>query len=259
MEARNYDKKNHPYRKCPYGFTCDRHPWGVYKFTKDCKYYSDCKRIVKKLIKASTEDLYEEYIDKIAKDSEDGGASVYGDIERYRASYEQRSLLFKAIGKHERSVIFLRERGNHQSPESLGVSEQIDEAKKSLKQLESKLKTFHRGYIAPEEVRMKACNPKQDSHEGQQPKTYDYYKLQSKTAQFKPEKKASPKCKSIHLGKVGDEKYIQGKLGIERRKRLLKIRTQLMQAVKAIEEATALADAEFNIDLYTANNEDDNG
>ena len=105
---------------------------------------------------------------------------------------------------------------------------------------------------------MKAYNPKQDLHRGQQPKTYNYYKLQSETAQFKSEKKASPKCKSIHLGKAGNEKYIQGKLGIERRKRLSKIRTQLMQAVKAIEEAAELADAEFNIDLYTANNEDGN-
>jgi len=259
MEARNYDKKRYPDRKCPYGFTCDRYPWGVYKFTKDCKYYRDCKRVVKTLIKVSTDrDLCEEYIDEIAEDSKDGRASKYKGIERYRGSYEQRSLLLKAIEKHERSVILLREHGNHQSPESLGVSEQIEEAQKSLKQLESKLRTFERGYIAPEGVKMKTCNPKYNSGKGQQPKTYDYYKLQSTTAQFKPEKKANPKCKSIHLGKVGDEKYVQGKLGIERRKRLLKIRTQLMQAVKAIEKAAELADAEFNIDLYTANNEDDN-
>ncbi len=248
-----------PRQQCPYGFTCNRYPWGVYKFTKDCKYYRDCKRVVKTLIKVSSErDRYEEYIDEIAEDSKDGRASKYKGIERYRGSYKQRSLLLKAIEKHERSVFFLRERGNHQSLKSLGVSEKIEKAKKSLKQLESQLKMFERGYIAPEEVRMKAYNPRQDLHEGQQPKTYDYYKLQSTTAQFKPEKKANAKCKSIHLGKVGDEKYVQGKLGIERRKRLLKIRTQLIRAVKAIEEAAELADVEFNIDLYTANNEDDN-
>ena len=262
MHLGKFDEKRYPDKKCPYGFTCDRYPWGVNKHTKDCKYYDDCQRIVKKLIKVSAnKDLYEAYIDKIAKESKKSGDKALKDnrVECYSGTPQQTSLFLEAIEQHERSVIFLRERGNHQTPKSLGVEEQISQAQKSLRQLESKLKIFNQGYIAPEEVRMKACNPKRDSDKEQESETYNYYKLQSKTAQFKPERKASPKCKSIHLGKVGDEKYVQGKLGIERRKRLLKIRTQLMQAVKAIEEATALADAEFNIDLHTANNEDDNG
>ncbi|MEM7556087.1 MAG: hypothetical protein AAF378_18700 [Cyanobacteria bacterium P01_A01_bin.84] len=261
MHLGKFDEKRYPDKKCPYGFTCENHLWGVNKHTKDCKYYDDCQRIVKKLIKVSAnKDLHEQYIDKIAKESKKSGDEALKDnrVECYSGTPQQSSLHLKAIEKHERSVIFLKERGNHQSPESLGVSEQIEKAQKLLRQLESKLKTFNRGYIAPEEVKMKTCNPKRDSDKEQQPKTYNYYKLQSKTAQFKSETKANSKCKSIYLGKVGDEKYVQGKLGIERRKRLLKIRTQLMQAVKAIEEATALADAEFNIDLYTANNEDGN-
>lgn len=251
MYIGKFDEKRYPDRKCPYGFTCDRHPWGINKHTKDCKYYSDCKRIVKKLIKVSSDrDCHEEYINEIAEKSKKHGALalIYCGVECYTGTDEQTWLLLNAIEQHERSVIFLKERGNHQSPESLGVSEQIEKAQKLLRQLESKLKTFNRGYIALEEVKMKTCNPKRDSDKEQQPKTYNYYKLQSKTAQFKSETKANSKCKSIYLGKVGDEKYVQGKLGIERRKRLLKIRTQLMQAVKAIEEATELADAEFNID-----------
>ena len=251
MYIGKFDEKRYPDRKCPYGFTCDRHLWGINKHTKDCKYYSDCKRIVKKLIEVSTDkNLHREYIDEMAEESEECGDKALTNkwAYCYTGTYEQTSLLLRAIEQHERSVIFLKERGNHQSPESLGVSEQIEKAQKSLRQLESKLKGFNRGYIAPEEVKMKTCNPKRDSDKEQQPKTYNYYKLQSTTAQFKSETKANSKCKSIYLGKVGDEKYIQGKLGIERRKRLLKIRTQLMQAVKAIEEATELADAEFNID-----------
>lgn len=246
MHLGKFDEKRYPNRKCPYGFTCDRHPWGVNKHTKDCKYYSDCKRIVKKLIEVSDKKkCHKEYIDdEIAKDSKDYGdeASTYKGIERGKGTYQQSSWFLEAIEQHERAVISLRERGNHQSLESLGVSEEIEKAVESLKQLESKLRTFNRGYIAPEGVKMKAYNQQQQS------KTYDYYKLQSTTAQFKPERKANPKCKSIHLGKADDEKYIQGKLGIERRKRLLKIRTQLIKAVKAIEEAAKLADAEFNID-----------
>ena len=259
MHLGKYDEPRKPNRKCPYGFICKNHPWGVNKYTKDCKYFDQCRKIVKEIAKASINlKSSKKYIDKIAKESKDYGASTDKSVHCYTGTHKQTSLFLKAIEKHERLVIFLRERGNHQSPDSLGVNEQIEKAQKSLKQLESKLKGFNRGYIAPEEVKMKTCNPKRDSDKEQQPKTYNYYKLQSKTAQFKPEKKASPKCKSIYLGKVDDEKYVQGKLGIERRKRLLKIRTQLMQAVKAIEEATALADAEFNIDLYTASNEDGN-
>ena len=133
MHLGKFDEKRKPNRKCPYGFTCDLYPWGKHKITKDCKYYDDCQRIVKKLIKvsASRKD-HKEYIDEIAEDSKDYGASTYKGIERYKGTHQQSSLHLKAIEKHERSVIFLRERGNHQSPESLGVSEQIKEAKKSL-------------------------------------------------------------------------------------------------------------------------------
>lgn len=245
MHFGKFDEKRYLNRKCPYGFICHRHPWGINKITKDCKYYSDCKRIVKKLIKVSDkQNRHKKYIDEIAEESKkhEDLASTYIGAYCYTGTYEQTSLLLKAIEQHERAVFFLREHGNHQSRESLGVDEQISLAQKSLKQLESKLRTFNRGYIAPEGVKMKAYNQQQ------QPKTYNYYKLQSTTAQFKPERKANPKCKSIHLGKADDEKYIQGKLGIERRKRLLKIRTQLTKAVKAIEEAAELANAEFDID-----------
>lgn len=251
MQLRNFDELHKPYRKCPYGFTCASHPWGKNKITKDCKYYNNCKRIVKKLIKVSDEqNRHEEYINKIAKKSKwyDDEASAYEDIERGTGTYQQSSWFLEAIEQHERSVIFLRERGNHQSPKSLGVSKQISQAQKLLQQLESKLKKFDRGYIAPEGVVMKTCNPKHDSaNKEQQSKTYNCYKLQSTTAQFEPPE-GKAKCKSIYLGKVDNEKYIQGKLGIERRKRLLKIRTQLTNAVKAIEEAAELADAEFDID-----------
>ena len=203
MEARNYDKKRKPNRKCPYGFTCDRHPWGKHKIIKDCKYFDQCRKMVNEIAKASTNlDSYEQYIDKIAKESKKSGDKALEDnrVECYSGTPPQTSLFLEAIEKHERSVIFLRERGNHQSPESLGVSKQINEAQESIKQLESKLKIFNRGYIAPKEAKIKTCNPKRDSaNKEQQSKTYDYYKLQSKTAQFKPEKKASPKCKSIYL------------------------------------------------------------
>lgn len=245
MYIGKFDKPRKPDRECPYGFTCKNHPWGKNKITKDCKYYDDCKRITKKLIKDSDkQNRHKEYIDEIAKDSNWYGAEAltYKGIERGTGTFHQTSLFLEAIEQHERAVIFLKKLGNHQSTESLGVSKQIEKAQKSLRQLESKLRTFNRGYIAPEGVKMKAYN------QGQHPKTYDYYKLQSTTAQFKPEKKASRKCKSIHLGKADDEKYIQGKLGIERRKRLLKIRTQLIKAVKAIEEAAELTNAEFDID-----------
>ena len=69
MDIGKFDEPRKPNRKCPYGFICKNHPWGKHKITKDCKYYSDCKRITKKLIKVSTDqDRHEEYIDEIAED-----------------------------------------------------------------------------------------------------------------------------------------------------------------------------------------------
>lgn len=269
MDIGKFNKPRKPDRKCPYGFTCKNHPWGKNKITKDCKYYDRCKRIVRKLTKASIDiDSYEEYIDEIAEDSKYYGSSSRKRAFCYTGTDKQTSLLLEAIEKHERSVIILRKRANHQPFENWGIQEQISQVRKSLKQLESQLIKLNRGYIAPQGVELNTYNVKRypfgkpseensSKTEYYKPKIYKYRKLQSKTAQFKSKKEVEPKCKIIHLGKIGSEEDIQGRLGIERRNRLLKIRTRLIRAVNALQEAAELADVEFNFDDFTEQTEDD--
>ena len=257
-EPRNYDQPRKPDRKCPYGFTCGNHPWGQYKITKDCKYYDKCKAIVKTLTEASLNNI-EEYLDESRKESiEFHRESTSYNHDHYNKYYRDMVKLLKAIEKHERAVIFLRKRGNHQTFESLGVNEQISQVKESLKQLESKLRKLDRGYIAPEGVEVNTYKVKRYPYgklSGQNQKQkvveYEYHNLKSKTAQFESETEIDQKCKVIHLGKSDGEKNIQGRLGIERRNRLLKIRTRLIRALNALQEAAELADVELNFDDFT--------
>ena len=258
--SRNYNQPNKPDRKCPYGFTCRNHSWGQYKFTKDCKYYAVCKRIVKKLAGASLDNIeeflnesIEEELNKFTEEAWRYPGGWYGEY------CIQGVELLSAIEKHELAVILLRKHGNHQSFESLGVKEQKDRVKESLKELESKLIILDRGYIAPKKVNIDSYATKyypdsnffeENSLPDEEFIVYNYYRLKSKTAQFECETEIDQKCKVIHLGTSGSEKYIQGRLGIERRNRLLKIRTKLIEATKILQEAAKLADAELNHDDF---------
>ena len=115
--GRNYDKPRKPYRKCPYGFICKNHPWSANKYTKDCKYFDQCRKIVNEIAKASNNlKSYKKHINNIAEDSEYYRVLAKEDSRAkcYSGTYQQTSLFLKAIEQHERAVIFLRERGNHQ-------------------------------------------------------------------------------------------------------------------------------------------------
>ncbi len=266
-DPRNYDNPRYPERKCPYGFTCRKHPWGQYRFTKDCKYYATCKRIVKKLTGASLDDI-ERFINE---DIEEEVSKFTEEAFEYETGWQNREgtegvNLLSAIEKHERAVILLRKRGNHQSLESLGESEQISQVEKSLNQLDKKLRNLDRGYIAPEKVSIEPHNTKyypdgKSSKGNPLPNkdqiVYEYYRLKSKTAQFEFETKIDSKCKVIQLGTSDSEKYIQGRLGIERRKRLIKINSKLIKAAKILQEAAELADAELNHDGLAGDAEGD--
>lgn len=271
MHLGKFDEKRYPSRKCPYGFTCKNHPWGKNKITKDCKYYDDCKKIVRDIAKSSIDiDSYKEYINKIAEESQQYSALALKDNSAhcYRGTNEQTSLFFEAIKKHECSVISLREYANHQSSKSLEIIKYISEVKELLEQLESQLETFDRGYIAPVGAEFNTYNTKRrpniefsaenDSQtEYYKPKVYKYCMLRAKTDLFKSKGKAKLKCKSIHLGEIGSEKDIQARLGIEKRNRLLKIRTRLIRAVEAMKEAAKLADVDFNCDDFVKQTKND--
>ncbi|MEL6989353.1 MAG: hypothetical protein AAGK97_16190 [Bacteroidota bacterium] len=68
------------------------------------------------------------------------------------------------------------------------------------------------------------------------------------TAVTKDEEGNSKTCKVIHLSHSDNARNIQGRLGIERRNKLNKIRTRLLQAKRLLDEATAIAQEEYSFD-----------
>ncbi len=89
---------------------------------------------------------------------------------------------------------------------------------------------------------------------------YHYHKLTSETAQFRgvledDEGNKKP-CRVIHLSHSDNARNIQGRLGIERRNKLSKIRTRLLQARRALEEAAAIAAEEYSYEDVLAQSEE---
>ena len=167
-----------------------------------------------------------------------------------------------SIKSHERAALTLKRRSKGQNFFDFGIYEKISLIKKLLEQLHSNIHNgcyLDRDYIAPEGVEVNSYSVKHPSSnkfpQGTPPeeirknqKVYLYHKLQSKTAQFTSTKENGKKCQVIHLGRSNDEKNIQARLGIERRNRLSKIRTRLIQAETALKEAAELAAWEFSFD-----------
>lgn len=74
------------------------------------------------------------------------------------------------------------------------------------------------------------------------PRVYTYNKLLAETAIFEPVDEEHP-VRAIHLSRNSDPRNLEGRLGIERRNRLMRIRTRLQIAATALAEANAIATA----------------
>ncbi len=85
----------------------------------------------------------------------------------------------------------------------------------------------------------------------QERRIYWYNKLTASRAIFKPSEDALPEegaeekrsVKAIHLSHDNDPRNVEGRLGLERRNRLMAIHTQLQVAANALAEANAIATA----------------
>ena len=72
--------------------------------------------------------------------------------------------------------------------------------------------------------------------------TYQYNKLTSKKALFPPQQEENP-VKVLHLSRDTDPRNILGRSGIERRNRILMLKTQIEKATKLLTTAHSKIEA----------------
>jgi hypothetical protein len=127
------------------------------------------------------------------------------------------------------ALYLLSTRACPQTPASLGITETLDRLRSTLSQLEETIAQLSEDcYVAPIGVEAHRYLVKRPYG------VYQYNKLTSKEAIFPPQEREES-VKVIHLSSDYDSRNFEGRAGIERRNRLLAIRT-------AIDTAEALLD-----------------
>ncbi len=149
------------------------------------------------------------------------------------------------LSRRQAAVMMLRMRGCPQNPQGLGVDDTIDQLDDRLRQLEAQLQAFADPdvYIAPEgcEVHRYAVARPYGK--------YWYNRITAAQAIFEPAEREQ-QVKTIHLSHDDDPRNIEARLGIERRNRLVQIKTQLERAESALSQAIELASRAVEIEEF---------
>jgi hypothetical protein len=137
------------------------------------------------------------------------------------------------------ATLMLRLRGDAQSPENLGLWEEIEAMTQQMKALQQHLQKIEqqKQYIAPEACEVHRYTVKRPAG------IYEYNKLASSQALFEPSWEVDA-VKVIHLSRDGDPRERVARAGIARRNQLLKARTLLKQASSLMETAIELLNKE---------------
>jgi hypothetical protein len=140
------------------------------------------------------------------------------------------SIEYVRMRQRDAAHILLMQRGNPQTPESLGIEAIIANIDSSLDLLCNKLEQFQSAYVAPPECEAHRYNVKRPSG------VFWYNKLTAKERIFDPSI-AGGKVKVIHLSHDDDYRNRTAREGIERRNKLLAAVTKLKRAENEIKEA----------------------
>jgi hypothetical protein len=157
------------------------------------------------------------------------------------------------LSRQEAALLMLMDRGCPQTPNDFGVLTLIDQAIAHLTTLRSTIEsTYQDGYIAPEGCEVHEYNVKRpktvyerDTDTGDlQAYTvrmpYYYNKLAAPRAIFEPAIEPGP-VKVIHLSHDDDPRNLEARRGIERRNRLMMLRSRLRNVEQGLRDAlTAL-------------------
>lgn len=160
-----------------------------------------------------------------------------------RLTEDERAELYQARIENNRRIVervmvspsyaanqLLQSRGCPQTPETIGTEASLLSLLDSISECQVKIKELMTEYTAPPEVeahRYSVTRPYA---------TYCYNKLTSQKAIFPPQVKEQ-NVKVLHLSKDSDPRNILGRAGIERRNRVLHLKTQIETATKLLNSA----------------------
>lgn len=268
--------------KCPYGFECSLFMLVAGTIAHDCENLENCKE----LARAEGRPWYDHdqptfdmvmYFEE-ERERQERWAAEYAERQRlWEAGAEERRRQAErwqeenrrirriiTIRQHEAATVMLKSRGNHQDYsdfELLDLTAATAEALELFNDELEQLAANDNAYIAPDGIEAHVYSVKRPPRNKfpehwslrevrREQNIYHYHKLTSKEAQFtgviKDEDGNNKPCKVIHLSHSDNARNIQGRLGIERRNKLHKIRTRLLQAQQLLEEATAIAQEEYS-------------
>ena len=156
---------------------------------------------------------------------------------------EEQAQLYEARMENNRRVVqtvlmspqeaaqrLLNDRGCPQTNETIGVEESIVALIERIAQCQEIIAELSSSYVAP---------PGAEAHRYLVKRpyaTYQYNKLTSKEAIFPPQQE-SQEVKVLHLSRDTDPRNILGRSGIERRNRILLLKTQIEKATNILFDA----------------------
>ena len=179
-----------PRKKCGFGFNCGSMLMQPGLTAEDCPNAEVCGLL--------TELSEEEQVELIRAREQ----------ERQRQT-QRRRLVQETVRftRREAAVMMLMQRGLTQSPESLGLTELLDEVEGRLGEVRSQLPMFEGKYVAPLHCEVHRYNVKRPLG------TYSYNKLTADSAIFEPSERQQ-KVRVIHLSRDDDARNREGRAGI---------------------------------------------
>jgi hypothetical protein len=186
-----------PIRMCAYGFSCASMMMEPGLTAGDCPNRDICGTI---------RQLTEE--DRV-------------ELHYARIEHNVRTIDTMITNGRDAALYLLSTRACPQTPASLGITETLDRLRSTLSQLEETIAQLSEDcYIAPIGVEAHRYLVKRPYG------VYQYNKLTSREAIFPPQEREES-VKVIHLSSDYDSRNFEGRAGIERRNRLLAIRTAI--------------------------------
>jgi hypothetical protein len=186
-----------PIRMCAYGFSCASMMMAPGLMAEDCPNRDICGTI-RQLTDEERVELH------------------YARIENNR-----RTIDTMITNRRNAALYLLSTRACPQTPASLGATDTLDRLRSTLSQLEETIAQLSEDcYVAPIGVEAHRYLVKRPSG------VYQYNKLTSREAIFPPQEREES-VKVIHLSSDYDSRNFEGRAGIERRNRLLAIRTAI--------------------------------
>ena len=224
-----------PQKKCGFGFCCASMMMQPGLEPKNCPNWKTCGKV-------------QEYSpDEVI------------ELQRVRIVQAEREHYQFRITRHEAAIMMLQQRGNSQSLEDFDLPAQQSAIAQSLTELQDNLALLTENYVAPLEVNAHRYNVKRPgriyrNEEGQfcqERRIYWYNKLTASQPIFEPSEdtpleegvEENRPVRAIHLSHDNDPRNMEGRLGLERRNRLMAIHTQLQIAADALAAANAITTA----------------